>query len=298
MATTAAPMIEAALQDRLQTHVQMLAGAIGIRNRDAYANLEAAARYIDSCLSESEYTVHRQEIHAPDEGVVWNLEARLPGSDPEAGAIVVGAHYDSAPACPGANDNGSGVAALLELARFHTGQKHGRAIRFVAFANEEDPHYKTPLMGSVVYAEACRQRGDRIHAMVCLETIGYYSHEPRTQAYPFPLEFFGPDTANFVALVGNLKSRAIVTEAAAAFRETVDFPMISAAIPTWVPGASASDHWAFWQRDYPAVMITDTANFRYREFHTARDTPDRLAYSDFTQVVAGISGIIAHLANS
>jgi Zn-dependent M28 family amino/carboxypeptidase len=287
---------ETRIRRTIESHVQMLAGKIGIRNQSEYRNLEAAAAYIERCLRKSGYDVERQEIHVPDENVVWNLEATLPGSGDPNETIVIGAHYDSAPGSPGANDNASGVAALLALAELHARQTRERTIRFVAFANEESPHFKTPVMGSVLYANWCKQRGDRIYGMICLETIGYYSQEPRTQTYPFPLQHIYPDTANFVALVGNLKSSKLMTELSEAFRRSADFPCLSASVPSWIPGVSASDHWAFWRNDYPAVMITDTANFRYWHFHSADDTPDKLNYPGFARVVIGISGILDHLA--
>jgi hypothetical protein len=128
--------------------------------------------------------------------------------------------------------------------------------------------------------------------MICLETLGYYSNEPKTQTYPFPLQHLYPDTANFIAFVGNLKSSQFQSEMEEAFRQTTDFPCISASVPAWIPGVSASDHWSFWRNDYPAVMITDTANFRYWHFHSEHDTPDKLVYSEFARVVSGLSGVL------
>jgi Zn-dependent M28 family amino/carboxypeptidase len=286
---------ERAMEELLRAHVQVLAGDIGVRNHVEYRNLEAAAVWIAQCFKEYGYEVEWQEIRGEHENVVWNLQAVLRGSDSPEEAIVIGAHYDSAPESPGANDNGSGVAALLALAQLYAGRRPRRTLRFVAFANEETPYFQTSLMGSVLYANQCRQRGDRIRLMICLETIGYYSQAPHTQTYPFPLQFFYPDTANFVAFVGNLKSREELAEATRAFRDATDFPCLSGAVPKWIPGVSASDHWAFWRNNYPAIMITDTANFRYLQFHSVDDTPDKLSYPEFARVVMGISGMIDRL---
>jgi len=153
--------------------------------------------------------------------------------------VIVGAHYDSVAGSPGANDNGSGVAALVEIARLLAHHRPGRTIRFVAFVNEEPPFYRTQQMGSQIYAKRCRERGERIEAMFCLETIGCYSDEKGSQHYPFPLNFFFPSIGNFIGIVGNLSSRHLVSRVRAALDEAAVIPVESVAAPGWITGIPA-----------------------------------------------------------
>jgi Zn-dependent M28 family amino/carboxypeptidase len=225
-----------------------------------------------------------------------NIEAELPGTSQPGEIVVIGAHYDSVVGAPGANDNASGVAALLVLARVARAQAHPRALRFVAFVNEEPPFFQSWRMGSRVYARRCRERGERITAMVSLETLGYYTDAPRSQAYPFPFNLLYPDTANFVAFVGNFSSRKLLHKCVAAFRQNTRFPSEGAAAPEFIPGIGWSDHWAFWKEGYPAVMVTDTAFYRYGYYHTARDLPEQLSYDATARVVRGLRDVVSHLA--
>ena len=209
--------------------------------------------------------------------------------------VVVGGHYDSVAGCPGANDNGTGVAATLALAQAFASRKLSRTLRFVAFVNEEPPYFQTEQMGSLVYARACRARGEKIVAMLSLETIGYYRDEPGSQQYPFPIGFLYPKTGNFIAFVGNTASRRLVKKVTASFRRQVQFPAESGAFPSALPGIGWSDHWAFWQMGYPALMVTDTAPFRYPYYHTPHDTPDKVDYEPFTRTTAGLALVVEEL---
>ena len=210
--------------------------------------------------------------------------------------IIVGAHYDSVPDCPAANDNGTGVAALLEIARLLAGQRYARSVRLVAFANEEPPFFYTEAMGSAVYAARARRRGERIEAMLALETLGWYTDQPGSQRYPFPFSLFYPDRGNFVGFVGNLPARGLVRRALAAFRASTPFPSEGVAAPGGMEGVHWSDHWSFWQAGYPAIMITDTALFRYPHYHAATDTPERLDYPSLARVTLGLAEVVAALA--
>jgi Zn-dependent M28 family amino/carboxypeptidase len=199
---------------------------------------------------------------------------------------------------PGANDNGSGVAGVLALARRFAGKPCARTLRFVAFVNEEPGHFQTELMGSWVYARRCKERGDRIAAMVSLETIGCFFHEPGTQSYPAPgLGLCYPTTGNFIAFVGDLSSRKLVRRAIGSFRRGAEFPSEGAALPASIPGIGWSDHWAFWQHGYPAIMVTDTAPFRYPHYHLRSDTPEQLDYDSMSRVIFGLEKVVAELAN-
>jgi Zn-dependent M28 family amino/carboxypeptidase len=283
------------LELRLRGHVEQLAGVIGERNVFQPAALDQAARYIAAILQEAGLSPSAQPFTALGRDV-RNIEAELPGTRRRDEILVVGAHYDSVQGCPGANDNGSGVAALLEISRALRSESLDRTIRFVAFANEEPPFFQGPEMGSVVYARRARARGERIAGMLSLETIGYYTEDPSTQAYPAPLGLLYPSTGNFIGLVANLRSHRLLTRAASAFRKATAFPVQSAVAPASLPGVGWSDHWAFWQEGYPAVMLTDTAPYRYPHYHTRHDRPDQLRYPAFAQVVAGVIDVIRELA--
>jgi Zn-dependent M28 family amino/carboxypeptidase len=220
-----------------------------------------------------------------------NIEAEVRGDTPQI--LLVGAHYDSVLGAPGANDNGSGVAALLALTRRFAGKPARQTLRFVAFVNEEPPYFQTPEMGSFVYAKRCRERGDQIAAMISLETIGYFSEASGSQNYPLPgIGAFYPTTGNFIGFVGNVQSGALVRRVVALFRQHGKIPSQGAAFPSFVPGVAWSDHWSFWQHGYPAIMITDTAPFRYPHYHSATDTPDKLDYDRFALVVSGVEKVI------
>lgn len=169
------------------------------------------------------------------------------GSTVPSEIVIVGAHYDSVAGCPGADDNASGVAALLVPARELATANPLRTLRFVAFANEEPPYFQTAEMGSRVFARNCRARGENVVAMMSLETIGYYSDEDGSQKYPAPFGAFYPSRGNFIAFVGNLASRALVHRAVGAFRRRASFPSEGGALPGFVPGVGWSDHWSFWQ---------------------------------------------------
>jgi hypothetical protein len=285
---------EIALRDELKADVEKLGGEIGERNMVRYAQLSAAAEFIENSFSVTGLQPRRDsyELHGL---ACHNVEAEIgaPGQ-----IILIGAHYDSVFGAPGANDNGSGVAALLALARRFAGKSFPHTLRFVAFVNEEPPYFQTSQMGSFVYASRCKDRGDKISAMISLETIGYFCDTPHSQTYPAPgLGFFYPTTANFIGFVGNTHSRSLLRRAVKLFRQQRKLPSEGAALPSFIPGVSWSDQWSFWQHGYRAIMITDTALFRYRHYHEPTDTPDKLDYDRFALVVSGMEQVIADLAS-
>lgn len=286
---------EKRIRDRLAIHVQILAGRIGERNLWHYPALLAAASYIEQTFAELGYEPVDEPFESRGQRVRNIVAEQRGGSAPEE-IVLVGAHYDSVLGSPGANDNGSGVAALLELARLLGEQALPRTVRFVAFVNEEPPFSYSPEMGSLVHAQAARARAERIRAMLSLETIGYFADAPGSQHYPFPLSAFYPDTANFIGFVGNLASRKLVHNALHSFRRTTTFPSEGAAVPEWVTGVGWSDHWSFWQAGYRAIMVTDTAFYRYAHYHSERDTPEKVDYARTARVVAGLARVITDLA--
>lgn len=287
-----------ALREALRRDVTVLAGEIGARSAvTEYTNLCRAADFIEQSLAGMGYEVRRQSF-LPDHWAMkkrpcWNLEVEIKGTVRPEEIVVIGAHYDTEMSCPGANDNGSGVAALLALARISKGQACGRTLRFVAFANEEPPFFWTANMGSRVYAAACRKRNENIVAMVSLETLGCYTDVPGSQNYPSRLfGWFYPTTGNFISFIGNVRSRALVGQTLTSFRRQVSFPSEGAALPGLISGVGWSDHWSFWWEGYGGVMVTDTAPFRYAHYHTAGDTPEKLDYERFAVVVEGLRRVV------
>lgn len=282
------------LRGRLKRHIVAFAKDIGPRDVSAPDKLNAASDYVRQFWEEIGYEVKAQP-YGVQNVVCQNLAVEIRGESKPDEIVLVGAHYDTVPWSPGANDNGSAVAALLEISRLFSPGSTGRTLRFVAFANEEPPFFKTSSMGSLVYAKECRKRKDNIVAMVCLETIGYYRDEPKTQNYPFPLGLFYPDRGNFVAIVGNLRSKPLVQSFSRQFMEESDFPVECAAPFGFITGIDWSDHWSFWQCGYPAIMITDTALFRYPYYHHSGDTPDKLHYAGLARVTHGLCRALSRL---
>lgn len=284
---------EVELQAELIADVQTLGGQIGERNMARYPQLNAAADFIENSFSRSGLRPRRDTYELYGRAC-HNIEAEIRGVRPEI--LLIGAHYDSVFGAPGANDNGSGVAAMLALARRFAQNPAQHTLRFVAFVNEEPPYFQTTQMGSFVYASRCKARGDQIFAMISLETIGYFSDAPHSQTYPsLGLGAFYPTVGNFIGFVGNLRSRALLRRAVALFRKYEKLPSQGAALPSFIPGVSWSDQWAFWQHGYPGIMITDTAPFRYPHYHAATDTPDKLDYPRLTLVVSGVQKVIEEL---
>lgn len=306
---------EEALAQRLRRHVERLAGDIGERNLWTYGQLQKAARYIETELDALKLAVLSQDFDVQGR-TLRNVEAELRGASRPDEIVVVGAHYDSVTGCPGADDNATGVAALIELARAMAATWHeasassagpttlkrratsgpARTLRFVGFVNEEPPFFRTPDMGSLRYAQRSRERGERIVAMISVESIGIYTDAANSQQYPFPFNLFYPSTGNFIAFVANVRSRALLHQTMGSFRRHARFPSEGAAAPGWIEGVGWSDHWAFWQQGYPAIMITDTALFRYPHYHTALDTPDKIDYQRMARLVAGLARVIDDLA--
>ena len=265
---------ERALATRLRWHVEFLSR--NERNLD----LETPARYIES------------QLPAPASQWFESGGRKVRNIESGAGAIVVGAHYDTVPGSPGADDNASGVAVLIELSRL----LQGRKIRFVAFANEEAPYFLGSEMGSFVAARALRERGETVQAMISLEMLGYYRDAPGSQRYPFPLRFFYPDRGDFIAFVGDLGARRLVRRCISLFRKSTSFPSEGLAAPASIPGVSWSDHWSFRRHGFPAIMVTDTAFYRYPHYHLPSDTPEKLDYERMARVTLGLAGALHELA--
>ena len=286
---------EVVISRHLTQHVQKLGGEIGERNVWKPQKLEAAAVYIEQSLAQLGYTCDRQEYEV-DGITVRNIDADAAGTTRPDEIVIVGAHYDSVRGVPGANDNATGVAAMLEVARILRDEKLPRTIRYVAFVNEEPPFFQSDRMGSVVYAKRCRQRNENVVAMLTPETIGCYFDEPGTQSFPALLGMFYPKVGNFIAFVGETASAPLVERCVESFRRHTQFPCEGGAAPASIEGVGWSDHWSFSRQGYPALMLTDTAPFRYRHYHTSEDTPDKIDYDRTARVVAGLARVVRELA--
>ena len=298
---------EKEISSGLKSHVEYLVQKIGQRNFLYPDGLRDSADYIAAKFSEFGYKPERSSFKADVSLTVSyrdaskdgnfsyeNIVAEIKGVKRPDEIIVIGAHYDSAPldGCKAANDNASGVAAMLELARIFSGRTFDRTVRFAAFPNEEPPFFQTSSMGSYVYARTCKDGKENIVGMFSLETIGYYSDETGSQNYPYPLNEIYPDKGSFVAFVGNISSRSLVRKSVRTFREKVKFPCEGAALYANIPGIGWSDHWAFWEMGYPALMVTDTAPFRYPYYHTSSDNPDKVDFDKMARVVKGLETVI------
>lgn len=287
---------DGALEEALRADVVQLATGFGERNVDnAPGQLEQAAAWLTTRLKALGYEV-RDEPFTVGERTVKNLVVERRGATKPTELVVVGAHYDSAPGTPGADDNASGVAAGLALAAHLATKQPARTVRLVFFTNEEPPFFETVSMGSEVHAKATRARGDDVKAMLSLETMGYFTDERDTQHYPWPFSLAYPSTGNFVAFVANSESRELVHRVITTFRERAKVPSEGAALPAFIEGADWSDHGPYWRQGYPALMVTDTAPFRNPHYHRATDTPEKLDYRRLALVTEGLFAVVDALA--
>ncbi|MCC6901331.1 MAG: M28 family peptidase [Polyangiaceae bacterium] len=285
---------ERSIAGELRADVAELAGKIGERNTEKKWELASAADWLVEALEKAGYAVQR-DGHEIDGVAVQNLAVEVRGGRAASEVVIVGAHYDSARGSPGANDNASGVAAVLALARRYKGAAIDRSLRFVLFANEEPPHFQTATMGSLLYARGVAARGEKVVAMLSLESIGVYSDAAGSQRAPKALDGKVPTVGNFAAVVGNTESKALVDLVADGLAVRGSLPAVGAALPQEVPEAGWSDHWSFWKIGVPAVMITDTAPFRDSHYHRPTDTPERLDYDRAARLVVGLESVIAEL---
>jgi len=287
-------VVETASAARLRADVDTLAGRYAGR---AYGTdvLDSSAAFVARRLAEAGHSVTEQSYQAAGH-TVKNLEVTIPGNVIPDSIVLIGAHYDVVVGTPGADDNASGTAALLELARLLAGAAPARTIRLVAFTLEEPPFFWSDSMGSVVYAKAARARGDAITAMLSLEALGYYSDTPGSQRYPPVLGWFYPSVGDFVAVVGNIRSRPLVHAVVRDLRSHLAVPTTGAATLNAFPGVGWSDHWSFWQEGYPAVMVTATATFRNPHYHESGDLPGVVDVARLARVVHGLHRTVLMLS--
>jgi hypothetical protein len=286
---------EQKLMAELRRDVEQLSKQIGERNTNKKWELASAADYVAGELEAAGYRLDRQGFEV-GEVLAQNLGVELPGAELGHEIVIVGAHYDSGLGTPGADDNASGAAALLALARALSGSRPSRTLRLVAFANAEAPHFRTPQMGSLVYAKRSAARGEKVVAMISIESIGYYSDAPNSQRHRKQNSARYPSTGDFVAVEGNEASKALVDRVLGAFLNHASISAHGAALPADSEATGTSDEWAFWQVGYPAVTVTDTASLRNPHSRRPEDTPDKLDFARMARVVAGLQGAIGELA--
>ncbi len=279
-----------ALAAELRRDVETLC-ANGARSVYAPDALRAAEQFIARELPE-------RQTYEADGVAVANLILEIRGAKKPGEIVVIGAHYDSVDDSPGADDNASGTAALLALARRYRDAKPARTLRFVAFVNEEPPHFQTQSMGSWQYARRCRERKENVVAMLSVESVGYYDDREGSQQYPPPLDALYPNRGNFLGFASNFGSRALTKRCERAFRKHGRMPSESVALPEAIPQIGWSDQWSFWQFGYKAVMVTDTAPFRNPHYHLRSDTPDTLDYVRLAIAVEGLSAVIRELGSN
>ncbi len=280
------------LEERLRGHVVRLSESRVGRNIIAADSLTPARNYIANQFKSIGFNPEYQSYDI--EGDEYsNIIIDIPSSVKGAPVLIVGAHYDSVENSPGANDNASGVAALIEIGRyFSINQPLHNHLRLIAFANEEPPFFHTDEMGSLIYAKTLSGKDETVLGMISLETIGYYTEAKGSQKYPRFFDRLYSDQGNFLSFVGNFQSRNLLTSSIALFRKQSKVPSQGVVSPAFVPGVGWSDHWSFWKAGFNAIMVTDTALYRYQHYHETSDTPEKLNYQQYAKVVYGLYKVI------
>ncbi len=284
------------IQNNLKRTVNVLADEIGSRGYLQTDALKKTIDYITSELSRYGYTVSYQPYEV--EGRIYkNIFVEIKGRKTPEKILVLGAHYDTVTGTPGADDNASGIAVLLELARLLSDKSFDKTIQFVAFTLEEPPFFRSKFMGSYVYAKELKKKGKDLEGMLCLEMIGYFTDEPDSQFFPLPFfRWLYPNRGNFITLVGNISSKKFLTHAKSGFKKGTSLPVESLSTFSIIPGVDFSDHRSFWKFGYNALMLTDTAFYRNPNYHGMGDTPETLDYERMAEVALGLKSAIEGLA--
>lgn len=279
--------------NRLREHVELLSQILYPRNWRQVQRLERAADYIETQFRAAGAEVERQPIQVGG-ATYYNVIARF---NSEAGPrVVVGAHYDAWEDTPGADDNASGVAALIELAYLIGAGGVTSFVELVAYVLEEPPFFRTDQMGSVAHAAMIARDSTPTRGVIVLEMVGYFSDEPGSQQYPIPLlRFYYPGRGNFIAVASRWDQGAWVRRVKAGMKGATDLPVYSIRAPSWLPGIDMSDHRSYWPHGIPALMVTDTAFYRNTTYHTRKDTADRLDYARMAHVVMAVYAALDRL---
>ncbi len=280
------------MADYLRQVVTRIAGDIGSRTYRDLDRLERTADTITEQFAFFGYRVTRQPFVFAG-NTYHNIIAELTGASSPETLLIIGAHYDTVRTTPGADDNASGVAGLLGLARAMAGARMQKTVRFVAFALEEWPVYRSRNMASYHYARSLKEKNERVEGMICLEMIGYFCDRQGCQRYPFPfMKKRFPRAGNFISMVGNMRSKSFTERIATYFQRGTDLPVITLNAPAIVIGIDFSDHWSFGKFGYEALMVTDTAFYRNPHYHAPTDLPDTLDYVRMSKVVEGLAAAV------
>jgi Zn-dependent M28 family amino/carboxypeptidase len=283
---------------KLHRHVKQLTVEIGSRSVSEYDKIEATKQYILSCLKAFGYAPSLQ-TYTYNKKQYSNVIVSIKGAKLPDEIVIIGAHYDTVYGTPGADDNASAVATLLEIARALKRFCPDRTLKLIFFTIEEPPVFRSEHMGSYVYAKEARARNENIKSMICLEMLGYYTNEKDGQTFPFPMmSLIYSSTPNFIAVVGNLSSRDLVRKVKNSLRAGSRMPVETLSTFSFVPGVDFSDHRSFWKMGYPAVMITDTAFYRNPNYHTETDTIDTLDFNKMSDVLKGLIQAAKDLTDS
>lgn len=273
---------------KLYDYVHHLSVKIGSRSFYQYGKIKETEDYIKKVLEDLGLSYELQAYNCQGKSFS-NIIVTIPGQKEPKEIFLIGAHYDTVPLTPGADDNASAVAVLLEICRILKDYRPGKTLKLVFFVLEEPPHFRTSYMGSYVYAKKAREMNEQIFGMISLEMLGYYNDTRGGQTFPLPLmNFFYPTVPNFIAVVGNLKSKKLVKQIEAAVKKSSSIPVETLSTIKFVPGVDFSDHASFWRMGYPAVMITDTAFYRNPHYHTPGDTIDTLNFEKMAEVLKGL----------
>lgn len=284
------------IQNNLKKTIHTLSEEIGSRGYLQTDALQKSADYITSELRHYGYNVSFQSYEFQG-NTHKNIYTEIRGKKTPKKILIIGAHYDTVTGTRGADDNASGIAGLLELARLLHNQSFEKTVRFVAFALEEPPLFRSKFMGSYVYAQSLKEKGENIEGMICLEMIGYFTDKPGSQLFPLSFfRWFYPDKGNFIAFVSNFQSKSFLNVVKSGFKKGTDLPVESLSTFSIIPGIDFSDHRSFWEFGYNALMVTDTAFYRNPNYHGIGDVPETLDYERMTEVVLGLKSAIEELA--
>jgi Zn-dependent M28 family amino/carboxypeptidase len=295
-----------ALRAAVTQTVEALANGVGARNLTRYPDgLAKAERYVADRFEAMGLAPERQLVANPD-GPSSNVLVRFPppAANATAGAeagppwIVVGAHYDTYRDSPGADDNATGVAALFALAeRLRAGVPGRKAgVLLAALTNEEPPYFQTPAMGSYALAASLRAAETPVALMISFDSLGYFALAPRTQTYPSPFHLAFADVADFLAVVGDLRSRTEVGRMLSSLRARTNVPLGALALPPNWEGAGESDQWSFWQHGFRGFAVTDTALYRSPYYHARGDRPETLDYPRFVRIIDALVDAVTDLS--
>ncbi len=290
--------LPASSERALHEHVHALSVVIGSRSIREYGKIREAERYILAFLDGQGIPYALQGYD--HEGKRYNnIVVTLKGSLQPEESVIIGAHYDTTSGTPGADDNASAVAVLLELCRDLKDYRPGRTLRMIFFVLEEPPSFMTPAMGSYVCAQQALDRGERIHGMISLEMVGYYNEAEGSQAFPLPgLHWMFPDRGNFIGVVGNVHSRELTLAVAEALKVGSALPVEHLVALPFIPGIGLSDHGPFWKMGFRAVMVTDTAFYRNPNYHGEKDTIETLRFDKMSQLVRGMVHVVEFLTKA